>query len=58
MPTNKEKSINPKTRLCPDLTGARRSRRFNAQIGSGPGISSATPTWTLKRAEARAPSLN
>jgi hypothetical protein len=38
-----------------DARGARRSRRFNAQIESGPGIFRTAPQWTLKRAEARAP---
>jgi hypothetical protein len=38
-----------------DAPGARRSRRFNWQSGSGLDISCAVPRWTLKRAKARAP---
>ena len=36
--------------------GARRSRRFNSRSSSRSGISCAAGFWTLKRAEARAPS--
>jgi hypothetical protein len=35
--------------------GARRSRRFNAQMEDELDTSRAIPQWTLKRAEARAP---
>ena len=38
--------------------GAWRSRRFDSPKPSGPGFFSALARWTLKRAEARAPSPN
>jgi hypothetical protein len=38
--------------------GARRSRRFTVSNESGLKFSSASPFWTLKRAEARAPPAN